>query len=142
MKKTENLNDKFLSDLLKKSSEVNPSKEFLSDVMARVESLPAYKKERKPFFLYLKAIIPWVLLGGLGVLILSTSDLPYTSYIPGSGYFKDVLFPSLLETFGSFSRLFSNSFFSIAVAVVVAGFLLFALERLARRRYVRHQYLF
>jgi len=142
MEKKDLLNDKFISDLVKRSSPDSPSEDFLSEVMTQVEAMPAYNLKRKPFHLYFKTILPWVLLGGLCILVLSTSDLPYTSYIPGADYFRGVLGPSLIESFSSFSQLFSNRFFSITIAVVAAGMVLFGLERLFNRRSVRQQYLF
>ena len=131
MEKRDVLQDKFLANLVKNSSDDEPSDEFLSNVMSRVEAMPAYGPKRKPFFLYLKMSLPWALLVAATIVVLLASDFPFASYIS----FLSAQFTSLID-------LFSNKFISIALAVIGSGILLFGLERVFSRKVsVRHQYL-
>ncbi len=142
MEKRDVLQDEFLANLVRGSSDEKPSAEFLSNVMSRVETIPAYDPKKKPFFLYLKMFLPWVLLAAVIVVVLLTSDFPFASYIPGYEYFQNELMPFLTAQFTSLIQLFSNKFISISVAVICSGIILFGLDRILTRRVsFRHQYL-
>ncbi|MBL7110838.1 MAG: hypothetical protein ISS19_02715 [Bacteroidales bacterium] len=140
MKKRELLQDDFIANLMKKASLETPSDGFVSNVMDKVEALPACQPRKKPFSLFIKSILPWILLVGVFVLFYVTSDLPFGKYIPGREYMQDVLLPSFGTFFTSFQNLASNKFYSIALVVVICGGFLFGIERLISHRISTHHH--
>ncbi|TSA28008.1 MAG: hypothetical protein D4R67_04950 [Bacteroidetes bacterium] len=140
MKKNDLSQNDFLADLMKEASLETPSDDFMENVMTGVEAMPAYQPRKKPFFLFIKSVVPWILLIGVFVLYYTTSDLPFTNYIPGKEYVQNVLLPSLGTFFTSFKELFSTKFFSISLAVLVSCGILFGLERLINRRSAHQHY--
>ena len=142
MEKRDVLQDEFLANLVKGSSEEEPSEEFLTRVMSHVTAMPAYETKKNPFFYYLKMSLPWVLLAAVIIVVILTSDFPFASYIPGYEYFKNDLLPFFTAQFSSIIQLFSNTFVSIIVAVIASGAILFGLERIFSHRVsVRNHYL-
>ncbi|NQV01437.1 MAG: hypothetical protein HQ542_02240 [Bacteroidia bacterium] len=134
MKKRELLQDKFLADLMKSTSLEAPSDDLMKNVMSEVRAMPAYQPRKKPFFLFLKSVLPWILLMGAFIVFYLTYDLPIGNYTPGKADMQSVLLSSITIFFDSFRDLASIRFYSIALAVVVCGGFLFVIERVISSR--------
>jgi len=142
MKNRDSLKDPFISDLIKRSSTDAPPEDFVKNVMTRIEVMPAYGTKKKPFFYYVKNILPWLLVAGFVIVVFLTSDISLFQKIPGMEYFQNTLIPSISESISSFNRLFSNRFLTIGLAVVIAGVFLFGIEKVFnRKKPVGHHYM-
>ncbi len=134
MKKRELFQGDLLTDLMRHSSLETPSDDFTLNVMSRVGAMPAYQSRKKPFFIFIKSALPWMLLVAIFVLFYVSSDLPYGKYLPGGEYMKGVLLPAVNSFFSSFKELASNKFYSIALVILICGGGLFGIERLFSRK--------
>lgn len=134
MKMRESLRDDFIADLMKQASPEAPSGDFLEKVMEKVETMSACQPRRKPFFLFFRSLLPWILLVGVFVLFYIMYDMAFGNSAPGKEYFQQILLPSLAHYFDSFRGLASNKFYSIALVVIVCGGFLFGIERLISSR--------
>jgi len=141
MEKEEFLPDDFLKELIRRQPLESPGDRFVDNVMSRIVQAPEALPEKKSFLHYLGASWPYALVGLVGIVILMTSDLPFTKYIPGKEYFSDYLLPYLSSLFSGLKPLFANSkITSLLVMAVIAGGLFFGLDMLlSRRRSVRQQ---
>ena len=135
------LKDDFLKKLLGRVPLESPSDGFTRKVMAGIFAEPLPVKAKKPFYLYLKAWWPWILLGIFALAFIFSSDIPYLTFIPGKDYVNDHIIPYLSAFFGTMAGLFTTSkTLSISIAVMVAGGLLYAVDWFVRRRFVAHNH--
>ncbi|MCX6244579.1 MAG: hypothetical protein NTU98_07715 [Bacteroidetes bacterium] len=141
MEKEEFLPDDFLKELFRKQPLESPGDQFVERVMNRIVPAPEAVTEKKSFLHYLRTSWPFVLLALVGIVILMTSDLPFTKYIPGKEYFSQHLFPYISSLFSGLKPLFANSkITSLVVMAIVAGGLFFGLDMLLSRKHsVGHQ---
>ncbi|MFH1159362.1 MAG: hypothetical protein V1733_00230 [bacterium] len=139
MKKKDLLADDFLKELVSKSSLESPSDDFIARVMVGVESMPAPVPVKKSFFSLLKSIIPWTILAFVVILFIFSSDLPFINNLPGIEFMQRILISSFGSFIASFKSVFSGKFASLAIAVLVSGVFLFAIERLISRKTSTHR---
>jgi|GEM_PF-383172 len=136
------LRDDFLTGLMNRSSWESPSDDFTIRVMQQIGNLPAYEPQKKPFFLFLKSVLPWVLLVAVFVSFYLFYDLPFGRYIPGREFVQDILVPSFSNFFVSFRDLASGKFYSIAFVILISAGGLFVIERMvSQRTFFKRHYL-
>jgi hypothetical protein len=134
MERNERYTDELLKKLIGRAPLDQPSDSFVDKVMSGILPMPETARQKKPFFLMVRASIPWVLLSAFFILFLVSSDVPYLSSLPGGAYLRETLWPSIVSMFSGFSRLVPERPASFVLPVVVAGVLLFGLERLLSRK--------
>ena len=134
MERNEQYTDEFLKKVIGRTPLDQPSDSFVDKVMSGILPMPETVGQKKPFFLMVRSSIPWVLLSAFFILFLVSSDIPYLSSLPGGTYLRETLWPSIVSMFSGFSRLVPDRSASLILPVVVAGVLLFGLERLLSRR--------
>jgi len=128
------LKDDFLRDLIRQSPLDSPSDDFVDRVMANIQVAPEISEVNRPFYLYLKAAIPYAAIAFVLIFVLATSDLPIFNWLPGKDYFVS----NMTSYFGSLFTILKNAFASKYVSWVVlisfsAG-VLFFIDRLFSRR--------
>ena len=134
MNLNEEIKDDFLRKLVKQVPLESPSDDFTSGVMAGLQPLPEIVKEKKPFFLFLRSVGPWVCLGLFLIIFLISSDIPYLTFIPGKEYVNDRVMPLFASFFSNLAELFTgNKSVSIMLSVMVAGAFLFGIDRVLHR---------
>ena len=141
MEKEDFLPDDLLKDLFRNQSWESPGDDFTGNVMEQILKAPEVAPVKKPFYLILRSSWPYVLLSLVSGLFLMTSDLPFTDYIPGKGYFTKNLLPYFGSLFSEFKPLVSNAkTISIPLMVILAGSLLVGFDHfLFRKPTIRHQ---
>lgn len=141
MEEKDFLKDDFLKELIGKQSLDSPSDDFNENVMAGIRLNPELLRARKPYYLYLKAFWPYIVIGLIVVIYLVSSDLPYSKFIPGKDYFGSVLLPYLKNLSVGFVSLFSFlKSATLPLAILASGVLLFLLDRIFFRRYSIQNY--
>ena len=102
--------------------------------MDGILAVPETVKAKRPFYMILKSVYPWVLLGILLVVFLLSSDIPYLSFVPGKEFFRDHVVPCFSTLFAGMAGLFSDSkAVSITLAVLASGALLAGVDWIIRR---------
>jgi hypothetical protein len=141
MEKEDFLPDDLLKGLFSKQTWDSPGEGFTGNVMEQILHTPEIAPVKKPFYLILRSSWPYVLLALVLVVFLMTSDLPYTDYIPGKGYFTRNFLPYLSSMVSGFKPLVSNvKSISIPLMVLLAASLLVGLDYfLFRKPGIRHQ---
>lgn len=136
------LKDDFLKELVGKQPLESPSDDFTEKVMAGIRMNPELTPEGKPYYLYLKASWPYLLIALTVIIYLASSDLPFSKFIPGKEYFESFLFPYLKNLSADFITLFSFiKSATLPMAILSSGLLLFILDRFFfRRRSVQHYF--
>jgi hypothetical protein len=141
MEKEDFLPDDFLKDLFRNQSWENPGDDFTDNVMEQILKSPEIAPVKKPFYLILRSSWPYVLLFLVLVVVLMTSDLPFSDYIPGKEYFIKNLIPSFNSLFSGLKPLVTNvKTLIIPMMVIIAGSLLVGFDHFFfRKPEVRHQ---
>jgi hypothetical protein len=141
MEKEDLLSDDLLRDLFRSQPLDDPGDDFTANVMEQILRSPEAVPVKKPFYLILLSSWPYVLLSLITVIFLVSSDLPFTDFIPGKGYFAKHLLPYLGSLFAGFRPLVANiKFISIPLMVILAGSLLIGFDHfLFRKPTVKHQ---
>jgi len=141
MEKEDFLQDYLLKDLFRNQSWESPGDDFTGNIMEQILTAPEVASVKKPFYLILRSSWPYVLLFLVTLLFLMTSDLPFTDYIPGKGYFTKNFLPNFGSLFSGFKPLVSNAkIISIPLMIILAGSLLVGFDHfLFRKPGVRHQ---
>jgi hypothetical protein len=129
------LKDDFLKDVIGGMPVENPSDNFTEIVMGRIQPGLQPEPAKRPYFLWLRSAWPYAFALLALLVFLFTSDLPFTDYIPGKGYFIKSLYP-YFESFikGIKNLLGVSKYAPIGIMVVVAGGLLFIFDRLLQRK--------
>ena len=136
------LKDDFLKELIGKQPLDSPSDDFTENVMAGIRLAPEYVPERKPFWLYVRASLPYAAIALIVIIFFISSDLPYSKFLPGKEYFRSLLIPYLGNLYSGFVSLFSLvRSGSLPLAVIASGSLLFLLDRIFFRNHTM-QHLF
>jgi len=125
--------DDFLRELIQKSSSDNPSDDFVGKVMDKVRQMPEFSDARKPVYLYLRSLFPFILLVFTVFLFLCTSDLPFGDYFFGKEFYTKTLLPYLTVFLESFRALVSSKFTSYAFIIMIAAGVLILIDRLLSR---------
>ncbi len=132
--KDEFLKDDYLRKLMQHIPLDNPSDDFVNRVMNSIQPAPEAAIVKKPFYFYLKAVVPYSLITILLVFVLGTSDLPLFNWLPG----KDFLANNLPVYFGSLFTVLKTSFasryVSWALLISFSAGMLFLIDRIFSRR--------
>jgi hypothetical protein len=134
MEKDDILKDDFLRELIKHSPLDSPSDDFVDRVMANIQLSPETSAVKKPFYLYLKAAVPYTIITLVLFFILATSDLPVFNWLPGKDYFTDNLLPYFSTLFMSFKNAFASKYVSWVLLISFSAGVLFTIDRLFSRR--------
>ena len=134
MERDDFVKDDWLKKLAARVPLESPSGDFTSKVMAGIVAVPETVKVKRPFYMILKLVYPWVLLGILLIVFLLSSDIPYLSFVPGKEFFRDHAAPWFSTLFEGLTGLFSGSkAVSITLAVLASGALLAGVDWIIRR---------
>ncbi len=128
------IKDDFLRELIQKSSSDNPSDDFVGKIMDKVRQMPEFSDARKPVYLYLRSLLPFILLTLTVFLFLCSSDLPFGDYFFGKEFYTKTLLPYLTVFLESFRALVSSKFTSYAFIIMIAAGVLILIDRLLSRR--------
>ena len=141
MEKEEFLPDDLLKDLFRKEAWDSPGDDFTGNVMQQILSSSEVAPGKSSFSLILRSSWPYAILFLFTVVFLMTSDLPFTDYIPGKGFFTRDLIPYFGSMFSGFKPLVASTrSIVIPLMVVLAGSLLVGFDHfLFRKPGVRHQ---
>jgi hypothetical protein len=141
MEKEELLRDDLLKDLFRDQQWEVPGDDFTGNVMEQISLATEVSPVKKPFFAILRSSWPYVIIVLVSLLFLLTSDLPFTDYIPGKGYFTKNLIPYFSSLFSMLKPLISNGkAISIPIMVILGGSFLVGFDHfLFRKVEVRHQ---
>ncbi len=135
MKEDDILRDDFLKELVQKSPLDSPSDDFVSRVMGNIQLGPEPVRVRQPFFLMVRSAWPYVLGSVILLIFLFTSDLPFTDYIPGKGFYTNFILPSFNLYISWIRDLFSHSKYTpIGLIIIGAGGFLFLFDRLLDKK--------
>jgi hypothetical protein len=134
MEKDDFLKDDFLRELIQRSPLDSPSDDFVNRVMANLQVSPEVADVKKPFYLYLKAALPYTLISLLLFIVIATSDLPIFNWVPGKDYFINSLLPYLGALFVIFKNAFASKFVSMGLLIGISAGMLFLIDRLFSRR--------
>jgi len=126
--------DDFLRDLIRRSPLDSPSGGFTERVMAQIAASPEVSPVKKPFYLYLKAVVPYLLLAMILFTVIATSDLPLFRWLPGRQYLTENLLPYIQSIFGMFKSAFSSKAVSWALLVSFSAGALYLVDKLFTRR--------
>jgi len=141
MEQEDFLPDDLLRDLFRNQPMETPGEDFTLRVMEKILPSPEILKERKPIYQMITSSWPYVVVFIITVIFLMTSDLPFTNYIPGKGYFTKNLLPSFSSLFSGLKPFVSNSKnIPIPLMVILAGSILVGFDHfLFRKLSIRHQ---
>ena len=109
----------------------SPPDDFVDKVMAGIpmETLPVTQKN--PFYLFLRSVLPWILLAGAFTGFFMTSDIP----MPGREYLNNTLLPYLSGLFQSIGKgTWNSNTFSYVFMILLAGAALMALDWFLKRK--------
>lgn len=135
------LKDDFLRDLIAKSPSESPSDDFVEKVMAGIPPVTEAVPAQKPYYLYLRTAWPYAAIALFVIVILASSDLPYSKFIPGKDFFANNLFPSLKTISGSFISLFGfMRSATLPLIIIASGALLFVVDRVFLSRHSIQHY--
>ncbi len=126
--------DEMLKKLIQCSPLDSPSDDFIEKVMGKIQenSMPIAIKQ--PFYIYLKSVLPFILLGAFCLMIFFTSDFPFLNQFPGKSTFSDSILPYITMILTSFQTILSTKYFSYAFMIVVAGLFLILIEKIFSHR--------
>ena len=103
--------------------------------MAGIQLAPETAAVKRPFFLYVRAAVPYALFLLLILFIFATSDLPFMKWFPGKDYLLNNLVPYLSTIFAGLKNAFSSRYVSLGLLISICGGLLFLADRLFSRRF-------
>lgn len=134
MKKDDYLNDDFLRDLIRQSPLDSPSDDFVDRVMATLQTAPEAAEVKKPFYLYLKASVPYAISALVLVFVIGTSDLAVFNWLPGKETFMNHLLPYLETMFTVFKSAFASKYVSWGILISVSAGALYLIDQVFSRR--------
>jgi hypothetical protein len=128
------LKDDFLREIIRRSPLDMPSDGFTDRVMAGIQMAPEVSAVKKPFYLYLKAALPYVIITLVLGFVISTSDLPVFNWLPGKDYFLNSLLPYFGTLLTGLKNAFASKYVSWCLLISLAAGLLFLADRILSRR--------
>jgi hypothetical protein len=134
MEKDDLLKDDFLRELIQRSPLESPSDDFVDRVMANIQVSPEISAVKKPFYLYLKAAVPYMTITLVLFFVLATSDLPVFNWLPGKDYFTNNLLPYFSTLLTLFKNAFASKYVSWVLLISFSAGVLFTIDRLFSRR--------
>jgi hypothetical protein len=129
------LKDDFLASLLKKMPLESPSDDFENNVMRGIEPLGQTVKEKRPFYQWTKAALPYVALGIIVVFIIISSDMPYLNFRWGAEYFSALFIKVFNPLWASLKIAFSSKFMTYSLLIGVSAGFIFIVDKLFSRRF-------
>jgi hypothetical protein len=139
MEKDETLKDEFLHKLMQKSTLEGPSVDFTDKVMAALEAMPELTPARKPFYLYLKAAVPYVVLAVILFVIVYTSDFPFMQWIPGKEVFTNNFILFFSAIFDSMKLILFSKYTSFGLMIGLSAGVWIMIDLLFKRKTVGRQ---
>jgi len=133
MEKDDFLKDDYLRELIQSSPLDTPSDDFVERVMKGIETSTEGAEVKKPYYYYIKTISPYLLIGFLGVFVITTSDLPIFNWMPGKSYFLNTMVPYLGSLFAVVKTAFASKYVSWVVLISVSSGLLYFVDRIFSR---------
>jgi hypothetical protein len=134
MNKDELLKDDFLRELIQRSPLDSPSDGFVDRVMANIQMSPEVAEVKKPFYLYLKAAVPYAIAVLVLFFIIGTSDLPVFNWLPGKGNLLNKLLPYFDTLFTVFKSAFASKYVSWGLLISFSAGVLFLIDQIFSRR--------
>ena len=128
------LKEDFLRELIRRSPLDSPPEDFVDRVMAKIQVSPEVAVVKKPFYLYLKAAIPYAAIALCLFFVISTSDLPIFNWLPGKDYLINNLLPYLGTLFTDFKSAFASKYVSWGLLISFSAGVLYLVDRLFTRR--------
>ncbi|MEI6454942.1 MAG: hypothetical protein WCO93_01535 [bacterium] len=126
--------DELLRELMQKSTPDHPSDAFVDRVMEQIRQTPELSAVKKPFYMYLRSVLPFILLVGIVALFLLSSDLPLIDNLLGTGTIKQTVLFYFNALVVSMKIIFAWKFFSFAFMVILSGGILMLIDQLFSRR--------
>jgi hypothetical protein len=133
MEKDEFLKNDFLRKLVQRSPLDSPSDDFVDRVMANIQMAPEVAVVKKPFYLSLKAAIPYAAITLVVLVVIFTSDLPIFNWLPGKESFTNSLLPYLGSLFTVFKNAFAPKYVSWVLLISFSAGGLFLIDRIFSR---------
>jgi len=134
MEKDEFVKDDFLGDLIRRSPLDSPSDDFVDRVIANIQTVPEVSVVKKPFYLYLKAAVPYAIVTLIVFFVFATSDLPIMNWLPGKKYLVNNLLPYFETLFTVLKNAFASKYVSWVALISFSAGVLFTIDRLLSRR--------
>ena len=129
------MKDEFLRKMVGKSTIDSLSADFTQNVMNRIYAETAAVPVKRSFLSILLTWTGYLIPVGLLAVFFISSDIPFTSWIPGKTYFAGKLFPYIESLFTTFKSSYLNSkSLSIPVMIVVAAGIFFVIDRFLGRQ--------
>jgi hypothetical protein len=98
--------------------------------MEKIRQAPELSAVKKPFYIYLWSALPFILLGGIVVLFLLSSDLPLIDNMPGAGSMSQTFLVYFNVLIDSMKIIFAWKFFSFALMVILSVGILMLIDQL------------
>jgi len=130
------LDDDFLRDLIRHTPLDSPSDGFTDGIMEKIQLSPGTTVARKPFFVFLKASVPFVILALVLLFVTATSDLPIFNWLPGMEDFTNNFLPDFGNMVILLKNAFASKFISWGLLISFSAGALFFLDRILTRRSV------
>lgn len=141
MEKDDFIKDEFLKELIGKNTPDSPSDDFVEKVMAGIRLNPEFAPVHSPYYLFIRASWPYVVIAFTVIIFLISSDLPYSKFIPGKDYFVTILLPYLKNLSVSFISLFTFiRSATLPLILVASGVILFIFDRVFLHRHSIQHY--
>jgi hypothetical protein len=134
MEKDDFLQDDFLRDLIRRSPLDSPANDFVDRVMAGITESTEPVVVKKPFYVYLKSGIPYVMVAFLLILVTATSDLRIFSWLPGHETLISQISAYFTMLAGMFKSVFASRYVSWGLLVTFSAGILFVIDRLFSQR--------
>lgn len=127
--------DDFLADLIRKIPLESPSDGFIDRVMSGIEPLRSPVQDKLPYFMWLKAAVPFIIPAAFIIIILFSSDIPYLNFINGKEYFSAIFIKAFQPFLISMKGLLSSRFITYSLLIGVSAGFLFIIDKLFSRRF-------
>jgi len=134
IEKDEYLNDEVLRELIRHSPLDSPSDDFVDRVMVNIQISPGEAIVKKPYYFYLKAAIPYVLIFLVLIVVIATSDLPIFNWLPGGENLTNTLLNYLGTMFIAIKSAFTSKYVAWGLLISFSAGFLFLIDRLFTRR--------
>jgi hypothetical protein len=134
MEKDDFLTDDFLGDLIRRAPLDSPSDDFVDRVMANIQASQEVSVVKKPFYLFIKAAIPYASVALIVFVIIGTSDIPLFNWLPGKSYFTNDLIPYFGNLFADMKNAFASKYVSWVLLISFSTGFLFSIDRFFSHR--------
>lgn len=140
MEKDNLFKDDFIGKLIQGSPLERPSDDFVDGVMEKIRLVPENALLKRPFFLMVRSVIPYMVVTFIIVFIFFTSDLPILSWLPGKKYWAFTLIPYFDTLFTSIKNVFISKYVSFGLVILASAVFLFFIDRILSRKGSVHRH--